>query len=58
MSRYSMVDVSARLRHAEDGRLEWSVVGMVADSQTFHLVRIDVASGGRQTHRKEIKRRF
>jgi hypothetical protein len=45
LNRYSVVDVSARLRHAEDGRLEWSVVGMVGDSQTFHLVRIDVASG-------------
>ena len=45
LHRYSVVDVSARLRHAEDGRLEWSVVGMVDDSQTFHLVRIDAASG-------------
>jgi hypothetical protein len=44
MNQYSVVNVSARLRHAEDGRLEWSVVGVV-DSQTFHQVRIDAANG-------------
>jgi hypothetical protein len=42
---YSVVDVSARLRHSQDGRLEWSVVGVVRDSQTVHLVRVDATSG-------------
>jgi hypothetical protein len=42
---YSVVDVSARLRHSQEGRLEWSVVGVVRDSQTVHLVKVDATSG-------------
>ena len=42
---YSIVDVSARLRHSQDGPLEWSVVGVVRDSQTVYLVRVDATSG-------------
>lgn len=45
INRYSVVDVSARLRFAEDGRLIWSVVGVVRDSQTIHLVKVDAESG-------------
>jgi hypothetical protein len=41
----SVVDVSASLRHSQQQRLEWSVVGVVRDSQTFHLVRVDASSG-------------
>jgi hypothetical protein len=42
---YSVVDVSARLRHSQEGRLEWSVAGVVRDSQLFHLVQVDASSG-------------
>ena len=45
LAAYSVVDVSARLRHSQEGRLEWSVVGVVRDSQTLHLVRVDASSG-------------
>jgi hypothetical protein len=45
LRRYSVVDVSARLRHSKDGRLEWSVAGVVRDSHTVHLVRVDATSG-------------
>ena len=45
LKAHSVVDVSARLHHSADGRLVWSVVGMVRDSQVFHLVRVDAESG-------------
>ena len=45
LSSHSVVDVSARLRHSEDGKLEWSVVGVARGSQAFQLVRTDAESG-------------
>ncbi len=45
LDRYSIVDISARLGFSKEKRLEWSVVGVVRDSQTFHQVRIDATSG-------------
>jgi hypothetical protein len=45
LTRYSVVDVSARLGFSKEKRLEWSVVGVVRDTQTFHQVRIDATSG-------------
>ncbi|MFN2229464.1 MAG: hypothetical protein ACK2VA_06825 [Anaerolineae bacterium] len=45
LSRHSVVDLSARLRVSEQGRLEWVVVGMVRDTETMQLVRIDAATG-------------
>jgi len=45
LDRYSVVDISARLGFSKEKRLEWSVVGIVRDSQTFHQVRIDATSG-------------
>lgn len=45
LNQHSVVDVSARLRFAEDGRLIWSMVGVVRGSQTLHLVKVDAESG-------------
>jgi hypothetical protein len=45
LDSHSIVDVSARFRLSEEGRPEWSVVGVVRDTRTFHLVEIDAISG-------------
>jgi len=45
LRRHSVVDLSARLRVSEQGRLEWVVVGLVRDTETMQLVRIDAATG-------------
>ena len=39
------VDLSVRLRPVEEGRLEWIVSGVVRDSQTVHVVRVNAESG-------------
>jgi hypothetical protein len=46
LDSHSVVDVSARFRLSEEGRPEWSLVGVVRDTRTFHLVEIDAVSGG------------
>lgn len=45
MRAHPIVDVSIRLRQSEEGRPEWGVVGMVRDSQTLQLSRMDAVDG-------------
>ena len=45
LSRHSVVDVTARLRHSEEGQLQWVVVGAVRGEQEIQLTRVDAASG-------------
>jgi hypothetical protein len=45
LDKHSVVDVSARFRLSEEGQPEWSLVGVVRDTRTFHLVEIDGVSG-------------
>jgi hypothetical protein len=45
LSRNSVVDVTARLRHSEEGQLLWVVVGAVRGEQEIQLSRVDAASG-------------
>jgi hypothetical protein len=45
LNSHSVVDVSARLRNAEDGRSEWTVMGMARGQDAFHVVTMDATSG-------------
>lgn len=45
LNNHSVVDVNARIRQVEDGRVEWSVVGVARDQDDHHVVVMDAETG-------------
>jgi hypothetical protein len=45
LGSHSVVDVNARIRQAEEGRIEWSVVGVARDQDEQHVVVMDAETG-------------
>jgi hypothetical protein len=45
LDSHSVVDVNARVRQVEQGRIEWSVVGVARDQNEQHVVVMDAETG-------------